>query len=116
MRCTPLASDKNISLADKGLDAFSKISGLHIQGLTFSYLVGVEIKAPGVGCRSELRRASRAGAQKGIQDTGALLAPAPTKDFYDFCKYCFEFCVFLLVNVLQGLTISVPKLSYPVFS
>ena len=59
---------------------------------------------PGAGWRSELRRASRAGAQNSIRDAGALRAPAPTKDFFDFCSDFFElwgavFCHFLTISV-----------------
>ena len=61
--------------------------------------------SPGAGCRSELRRASRAGAQNSIRDAGALRAPAPTKVFFDFCMFFFfEFFVAVFGHVL---TISV---------
>ena len=47
--------------------------------------------APGEpGCRSELRRASRAGAQNSIQDAGALRAPARTNDVFEFWVLIFD--------------------------
>ena len=55
---------------------------------------------PGAGCRSKLRRASRAGAQNSIRDAGALRAPAPTKDFFDLCIDFFVFRVPVLGNFL----------------
>ena len=56
---------------------------------------------PGAECRSELRRASRAGAQNSIRDAGALRALAPTKDFLDFC---IDFFVFWVSNFGNFLT------------
>ena len=47
---------------------------------------GGQMQVPGTGCRSEHRRASRAGAQHSIWDAGALRAPAPTKDLSDCCN------------------------------
>ena len=55
---------------------------------------------PGAGCGSELRRASRAGAQNSIRDAGALRAPAPTKDFFDFCSDFLEFGVSIFRHFL----------------
>ena len=85
------------------------ISRLHVQALAFSYLLGVGCMPKGAGCGSELRRASRAGAQNGIRDTGALRAPAPTI-FFDFCNDFFESRVSFFLSLscsfgrFQGLT------------
>ena len=62
---------------------------------------GGRMRAPGSRMRSELRRASRAGAEKSIRDAGALRAPAPTKDFFDFCN---DFLVFGVSNFGNFLT------------
>ena len=97
---TPLALIKKIVPSGQGLGTFSEISGLHFEDPAFSYLLGVGRMPPGAGCGSELRRASRAGAQNSIWDAGALRAPAPTNDFFDFCSDVFEFWVAILGNFL----------------
>ena len=89
MIVTPLALIKKIVPSGQGLEAFSYISRPHSQGLAFSYFLGVGCEPPGAGCGSELRRASRVGAQNSIRDAGALCAPAPTKVFFAFCNVFF---------------------------
>ena len=71
---------------------------------------------PGVGRRSELRRASRAGAQNSIRDAGALRAPAPTNDFLIFVSMFLSFGSRVFVIFLQFRSISEAKISYLVFS
>ena len=93
------------------------MSRLHFQGLAFSYFLGVGCEPPGAGCRCELRRASRAGAENSIRDAGALRAPVPATDFFDLCIdvfFSFGFRCFLIF--LQFLSISGANISYLVFS
>ena len=70
---------------------FLNIRGPDLGSNTFLF-DGDRKHAPG---RSELRRASRAGACNSIQDAGARAsrAPAPTRDVFHFCKDFFEFWV-----------------------
>ena len=42
----------------------------------------------------------QAGAHNSIQDAGALRAPAPTKDFSEFCNDFFEFWVLMFDEFL----------------
>ena len=111
-----LALIKKIVPFGQGLGTFSEISGLHFEGLAFSYLLGVGCGPPGAGCGSELRRASRAGAQNIIRDAGALRAPAPTKDFFDFCIDFLCAGSQFLVMFLQTFMILGSEFSYSAFS
>ena len=70
-----------MSLAGQGLDAFFLSFRGPDSGSNNFLFGGRRNRAPGPGYGSQLRRASRAGAQNSIQDAGALRAPAPTKDF-----------------------------------
>ena len=69
---------------------------------------------PGAGCRSELRRASRAGAQNSIRDAGALRAPQ--KMFLNFVTMFLSFGSRFVVMFLQFRSLSGAKFSYLVFS
>ena len=70
---------------------------------------------PGAGCRPELRRASRAGAQNSIQDAGTLRAPAPTI-FLIFVTFFLSFGSRVFVIFLQIKSILGAEISYVMFS
>ena len=59
---------------------FLNLRGLYSGASTFLF-GGGRIQAR---CLCGIRRASRAGSEKGIQDAGALRAPARTNDVFEF--------------------------------